>query len=201
MSTIWHPLPGRLQSVSVADKDNIWGVTLDLQLCKFNSKIQQWQLVSVTSHPINQARFSSSSAQSLQSTASNSSFSASKKFSSYLPSLGSITSSTPSTVTAGAIAAMSLITTTAAAAQQKNSGTSSTSGSLAMARANSSTSLLGADTEEDTTVQVSAASDGTVVRLDRSLKAWYLIAPHNDHVDYEKDVIWIDLGHFWKSVR
>lgn len=70
-----------------------------------------------------------------------------------------------------------------------------------MTRANSSTSLLDTDTEEDTTVQVSAASDGTVVRLDRSLKAWYLIAPHNDHVDYEKDVIWIDLGHFWKCVR
>lgn len=70
-----------------------------------------------------------------------------------------------------------------------------------MTRANSSTSLLVADTEEDTTVQVSAASDGTVVRLDRSLKAWYLIAPNNDHVDYEKDVIWIDLGHFWKCVR
>ncbi|KAF9155429.1 hypothetical protein BG015_009897 [Linnemannia schmuckeri] len=69
-----------------------------------------------------------------------------------------------------------------------------------MTRANSSTSLLGADSEEDTTIQVSAASDGTVVRLDRSLKAWYLIAPHNDHVDYEKDVIWIDLGHFWKCV-
>ncbi|KAG0301888.1 hypothetical protein BGZ97_002575, partial [Linnemannia gamsii] len=69
-----------------------------------------------------------------------------------------------------------------------------------MTRANSSSSLLAADTEEDTTFQVSAASDGTVVRLDRSLKAWYLIAPHNDNVDYEKDVIWIDLGHFWKCV-
>ncbi|KAF9551532.1 hypothetical protein EC957_008201 [Mortierella hygrophila] len=69
-----------------------------------------------------------------------------------------------------------------------------------MTRANSSASLLGADTGEDTVVQVSAASDGTVVRLDRSLKAWYMIAPQNDHVDYEKDVIWIDLGHFWKCV-
>ncbi|KAG0255016.1 hypothetical protein BGZ95_005885, partial [Linnemannia exigua] len=69
-----------------------------------------------------------------------------------------------------------------------------------MTRANSSSSLLGSDAEEDTTIQVSAASDGTVVRLDRSLKAWYLIAPHSDYVDYEKEVIWIDLGHFWKCV-
>ncbi|KAF9146692.1 hypothetical protein BGX30_010754 [Mortierella sp. GBA39] len=69
-----------------------------------------------------------------------------------------------------------------------------------MTRDSSSASLLGADTGEDTVVQVSAASDGTVVRLGRSLKAWYMIAPQNDHVDYEKDVIWIDLGHFWKCV-
>lgn len=201
MATIWHPLPGRLQSVSVADKNNIWGVTLDLQLCKFNSKTQQWQLVSVTSESINHARFSSSSAQSLQSAASNSSFSAAKKLSSFLPSLGGRTSSTPSTPTSGAIATMSPTTTAGApAAQQKNGGTSSIPGTPAMTRANSSTSLLDTDTEEDTIVQVSAASDGTVVRLDRSLKAWYLIAPHNDHVDYEKDVIWIDLGHFWKCV-
>ncbi|KAF9120429.1 hypothetical protein BGW39_011387 [Mortierella sp. 14UC] len=197
MAAIWHPIPGRLQSVSVADKDNIWGVTLDLQLCKFNSKQQQWQLVSVTTEKINRARFSSSSAQSSASTTS-SSFNTAKKFASYLPSLGLTSTTTPvSSPPATTTAVM-----TAQKTHQRNASTGSTApGTPAtMTRANSSRSLLGTDTEEDTTIRVSAASDGTVVRLDRSLKAWYLIAPHNDYVDYEKDVIWIDLGHFWKCV-
>ncbi|KAF9092292.1 hypothetical protein BGX23_004430 [Mortierella sp. AD031] len=156
MAALWRPVPGRLQSVSVADKDHIWGVTLDFQLCKFNPQTKQWQLVSVTTESLNRARISASSNQSTQSSASTLSFAT------------------------------------------KNA---STPGSPAMTRANSTSSILGADAQGDTTIQVSAASDGTVVRLDRSLKSWYLIAPQNhSHVDYEKGVIWIDLGHFWKCV-
>ncbi|KAF9906527.1 hypothetical protein EC991_000534 [Linnemannia zychae] len=191
MAAIWHPVPGRLQSVSVADKDNIWGVTLDLQLCKFDLKLQQWQLVSVTSETINQARFSSSSAQSSAST-SSSTLNTARKFASYLPTLGLTSTATP----ASTLPDTSTAATTAQQTPRENGNTKSAT----MSRANSSRSLLGADAEEDTTIQVSAASDGTVVRLDRSLKAWYLIAPHSDYVDYEKDVIWIDLGHFWKCV-
>ncbi|KAG0022762.1 hypothetical protein BGZ82_010929 [Podila clonocystis] len=58
------------------------------------------------------------------------------------------------------------------------------------------------DEDTDSTVQVSAAADGTVVRLDKTLKAWYLIAPQNSEegADFGRDVIWIELGHFWKCV-
>ncbi|KAF9271429.1 hypothetical protein BGZ74_006042, partial [Mortierella antarctica] len=69
---LWHPIPGRLQSVSVADRAHIWGVTLDLQLARFNTKTQQWQLVSVTTEsatnhhhqPQHQHRYSTGSAHS-----------------------------------------------------------------------------------------------------------------------------------------
>ncbi|KAF9922337.1 hypothetical protein FBU30_007578 [Linnemannia zychae] len=184
MSTaIWHPFPGRLQSVSVADKDNIWGVTLDLQLCKFDIETQRWQLVSVSSETIHHARFSSPSVPALQAPVpTSSSFTAAKMLSSYLPSLSSF-ASLPAAPTGGIAAIAGPPTPTPE-----------------ISRSNSPVSPVGADAEEDTTIQVSAASDGTVVRLDRSLKAWYLIAPHKSHVDYERDVIWVDLGHFWKCV-
>ncbi|KAG0265537.1 hypothetical protein BG011_004565 [Mortierella polycephala] len=139
---LWHPVPGRMQSVSVADKKNIWGVTLDQQLGKFNTDTQRWQLVSVTSEMLNQSRFSATSTSSTRSalTASN--------------SLASMTSPPP----------------------------------------------IPESESDSTTIQVSVASDGTVVRLDKSKKAWYLIAPQNQ-ADFEKDVIWIDLGHYWRVVR
>ncbi|KAF9104489.1 hypothetical protein BGX29_001803 [Mortierella sp. GBA35] len=202
MAALWHPVPGRLQSVSVADKDHIWGVTLDFQLCKFNPQTKQWQLVSVTTESLNRARISASSNQSTQSSASTSSF-ATKKFSSLLPALGR-------TSTSPAVLSRSSSPNPSQPHQQQqqlrkgatfNVISASTPGSPAMTRANSTSSILGADAQGDTTIQVSAASDGTVVRLDRSLKSWYLIAPQNhSHVDYEKGVIWIDLGHFWKCV-
>ncbi|KAF9344805.1 hypothetical protein BGX26_003899, partial [Mortierella sp. AD094] len=152
----WHPIPGRLQSISVASKSNIWGVTLDLQLCKLNPETLQWQLVSVTSEAVNRSRFSSSSANSAQTTPSTASAIATKTFSSIIPSLT----------------------------------TSSRSGTLA---------LSNSDQESDSTFQVSAADDGTVVRLDKTLKTWYLVGSQN-RVDFENDVIWIDLGHLWKCV-
>ncbi|GJJ73113.1 hypothetical protein EMPS_05471 [Entomortierella parvispora] len=158
-TTLWHAVPGRLQSVAVANKDSIWGVTLDQQLCKLNPETKQWQLVSITTESVNRSRFSSSSAGSALSTSVSSSSSlATKKLASILPSLG---------------------------LQSLNSNPTTPNPNM------------GDDDENcESTVLVSAATDGTVVRLDGSFKAWYLIAPH-DHTDYEKDVIWIDLGHFW----
>ncbi|KAG0082789.1 hypothetical protein BGZ92_011392 [Podila epicladia] len=74
---LWHPIPGRLQSVSVADRAHIWGVTLDLQLARFNTKTQQWQLVSVTTEAatnhLYQHRYSSGSAHSTNTFGSNTS--------------------------------------------------------------------------------------------------------------------------------
>ncbi|KAG0198092.1 hypothetical protein BGX28_008424 [Mortierella sp. GBA30] len=198
-STLWHPVPGRLQSVSVADKDNIWGVTLDLQLCKFNSTAQQWRLVAVTSETVNRSRFSASSAQSLTSTSlsslasstpsSASSLFATKKISSLLPSLG---------LTSGVSLAQQQQQKQHQDQQQQHHNGANLP--QPMQRENSlPLSEAESESEADTTIQVSAASDGTVVRLDKTEKAWYLIAPH-DHVDFEKDAIWVDLGHFWKVV-
>ncbi|KAF9435600.1 hypothetical protein BGZ76_005910 [Entomortierella beljakovae] len=53
--------------------------------------------------------------------------------------------------------------------------------------------------DSDSTFQVSAANDGTVVRLDKTLKTWYLIGSQNRE-DLENNIIWIDLGHVWKCV-
>jgi len=164
-TTLWHSVPGRLQSVAVANKSIIWGVTLDQQLCKLNPDTKKWQLVSITTESVNRSRFSSSSAGSALSTSASSTLSpATKKFASILPSLG---------------------------LSSLNSNTATRTPNLD----------TGADDEDcESTMLASAATDGTVVRLDGSFKAWYLIAPH-DHADYEKDVIWIDLGHYWKCVR
>ncbi|KAF9381618.1 hypothetical protein BGX21_002055 [Mortierella sp. AD011] len=167
-SVQWHPIPGRLQSISVASKSKIWGVTLDLQLCKLNPETLQWQLVSVTSEAVNRSRFSSSSANSAQTTSSTASpiaTSATKKFSFILPSLN---------ISLGS------------GVQQNDHN----------ARA---LALSQSDQESDSTFQVSAAEDGTVVRLDKTFKTWYLVGSQN-RVDFENDVIWIDLGHSWKSV-
>ncbi|KAF9181455.1 hypothetical protein BGZ51_005424 [Haplosporangium sp. Z 767] len=159
-SMLWHPVPGRMQSVSVADRKNIWGVTLDQQLCRFNTGTQQWQLVSVTSEMVNQSRFSATS-----------------------------TSSTRSILNTGNSFASMISSSTRSILNTGNSFASMTSPPSAT------------ESESDsTTIQVSAASDGTVVRLDKSKKAWYLIAPQNQ-ADFEKDVIWIDLGHYWRVVR
>ncbi|KAF9967542.1 hypothetical protein BGZ70_009155 [Mortierella alpina] len=202
-STLWHPVAGiRLQSVSVADRKNIWGVTLDLQLCKLNPETQQWILVAVTSETVNRSRFSASSAHSaltntsISSLASStpstaSSFFATKKISSLLPSLR---------LSSGSLSQESSHQQQQQQPpQQKQTQPDKDNGlSLPMQR-QGSLPLSESETDADTTVQVSAASDGTVVRLDTTQKAWYLIAPH-DHADFEKDVIWIDLGHFWKVV-
>ncbi|KAF9928585.1 hypothetical protein BGZ67_006879 [Mortierella alpina] len=205
-STLWHPVAGiRLQSVSVADRKNIWGVTLDLQVCKLNPETQTWILVAVTSEIVNRSRFSASSAHSaltntsISSLASStpssaSSFFATKKISSLLPSLR---------LSSGASFQESSHQQQQQEQQQKQDRQEQQQEkgnglSLPMQRQDS-LPLSESETDADTTVQVSAASDGTVVRLDSTQKAWYLIAPH-DHADFEKDVIWIDLGHFWKVV-
>ncbi|KAG9323405.1 hypothetical protein KVV02_002565 [Mortierella alpina] len=205
-STLWHPVAGiRLQSVSVADRKNIWGVTLDLQVCKLNPETQKWILVAVNSEIVNRSRFSASSAQSaitntsISSLASStpssaSSFFATKKISSLLPSLR---------LSSGASFQESSHQQQQQEQQQKQDQHEQQQEkgnglSLPMQR-QGSLPLSESETDADTTVQVSAASDGTVVRLDSTQKAWYLIAPH-DHADFEKDVIWIDLGHFWKVV-
>ncbi|CAO3569433.1 unnamed protein product [Mortierella alpina] len=208
-STLWHSVAGiRLQSVSVADRKNIWGVTLDLQLCKLNPETQQWILVAVTSETVNRSRFSASSAHSAltntsissldSSTPSNaSSFFATKKIASLLPSLR---------LSSGALSQDSSLQQQQQQqhppqqrqSQQEQPLDRGNGLSLPMQR-QGSLPLSESETDADTTVQVSAASDGTVVRLDTTQKAWYLIAPH-DHADFEKDVIWIDLGHFWKVV-
>ncbi|KAF9115812.1 hypothetical protein BGX27_006243 [Mortierella sp. AM989] len=154
----WHPIPGRLQSVSVASKSNIWGVTLDLQLCKLNPKTLQWQLVCVTSEPVNRPRFSSGSTNSALTTSPIGSSVAVKALSSIIPSLSMSSTPSPQRV-----------------------------------------SLSQSDQDSDSTFQVSAAEDGTVVRLDKTLKTWYLVGSQN-RVDFENDVIWIDLGHLWKCV-
>ncbi|KAF8985303.1 hypothetical protein BGZ46_005047 [Entomortierella lignicola] len=146
-SVLWHSIPGRLQSVSVATKSNIWGVTLDLQLCKLNPETLQWQLVSVTSEPIDCPRVPGISAKSGQITPSSTS--PSKKILSPF---------------------------------KKNNVIDGHS-----------------DQDSDSTFQVSAAGDGTVVRLDKSLRTWYLVGSQN-RVDFENDILWIDLGHFWKCI-
>jgi len=176
---LWHPIPGRLQSVSVANKSSIWGVTLDLQLAKLNTSTRQWQLVSVTSEQATRDRYSSSSPpfnntlRSRSSTMGSVSERASKTIAALLPSFG------------------------------MGSGTRTNSGGVTSLSFDGFLSPRAGEDEEDedTTMQVSAAADGTVVRLDKTLKAWYLIGPHNEKVDFERDVIWIELGHFWKCVR
>ncbi|KAF9998159.1 hypothetical protein BGZ79_008161 [Entomortierella chlamydospora] len=167
-SVQWRPIPGRLQSISVASKSKIWGVTLDLQLCKLNPETLQWQLVSVTSEAVNRSRFSSSSTNSAQTTSSTASpiaTSATRKFSFILPSLN---------ISLGSGAHHNDHNARALALSQS-------------------------DQESDSTFQVSAAEDGTVVRLDKTFKTWYLVGSQN-RVDFENDVIWIDLGHSWKCV-
>ncbi|KAG0046368.1 hypothetical protein BGZ83_008454 [Gryganskiella cystojenkinii] len=181
-TTLWHPVPGRLQSVAVADKNTIWGVTLDQQLCKFSQTTQQWQLVSITTESVNQSRFSSSSVASGLSTSSTaSSLLNTKRIASFIPSLG-ITSSNPKSPNP----------------KSPNPTSFNTTPSTTTPTTLESSVLI--DPECESTEMVSAASDGTVVRLDGSFKAWYLIAPHNPNVDFERDCIWIDLGHFWKCV-
>lgn len=168
---MWSHIPGKLQSASVADKTSIWGVTLDLQLCKFHVETQQWRLVSVTSEFSNRSHFSATSAQS--------------------DAIGG-TSSTPSSLYASAAARTisSLFpfraSPTLPSLQQQLPGSSSSS-------------LSEYDTESDSTILVSAASDGTVVRLDKTQRSWYLVTPQ-EHVDFEKEVFWIDLGQSWKCV-
>ncbi|KAF9407188.1 hypothetical protein BGZ94_002801, partial [Podila epigama] len=198
---LWHPLPGRLQSVSVANKSNIWGVTLDLQLAKFNAKTQQWQLVSVTTEAANQNRYSSTSSHSGTSTTTSSSSSlpsipskAQKTIAALLPAAfgGGIGSS--STTTTATNASSSAINTISNSSNNKHNINNDKTKTI-----DTFPTTLTDDENADSTIQVSAATDGTVVRLDGALKAWYLIAPH-DNVDFEKDVIWIELGHFWKCV-
>ncbi|KAF9576954.1 hypothetical protein EC968_000079 [Mortierella alpina] len=204
-STLWHPVAGiRLQSVSVADRENIWGVTLDLQLCKLNPETQKWILVAVTSETVNRSRFSASSAHSARTNTSISSLASStpstassvfatKKISSFLPSL-KLSSGASSQEPSHQQPQQQQQNRD----QQEQQLDKSNGLSLPMQR-QGSLPLSESETDADTTVQVSAASDGTVVRLDTTQKAWYLIAPH-DHADFEKDAIWIDLGHFWKVV-
>jgi len=175
---MWNDFPGKLQSVSVAVVNNMWGVTLDLQLCKFHAETRQWRLVSVTTEHVNQSRFSATSAvtsgsrsSAMSSSPNTTSFS--RTFSSLLPSLR-LPSPSPSL-------------------QQQE-------GSFKNRDSSSSLTLsLSTDSESDTTIAVSAASDGTVVRLDKAQRSWYLINPHG-HDDFEKEVIWIDLGQSWKCV-
>ncbi|KAF9971504.1 hypothetical protein BGZ73_005548, partial [Actinomortierella ambigua] len=152
MSTIrqWHSVPGRLQSVSVAGRSQIWGITLDYQLCKFNPATRKWQLVSVLPEAVNNTRYSSSTSSSAPSSRP-SSFGQTRSFR----------------------------TSDQFRAQQ--------------------TQDPAIDPDCETTIQVAAGSDGTVVRLDQTRRAWFLIAP-NGTVDFEKDVIWIDLEHFWICV-
>ncbi|KAF9358552.1 hypothetical protein BGX34_008882 [Mortierella sp. NVP85] len=170
---MWNDFPGKLQSVSVADVNNMWGVTLDLQLCKFHTETRQWRLVSVTTEHVNQSRFSATSAvtndsrsSAMSSSPNTTSFS--RAISSLLPSLRP-PSPSPSL-------------------QQQESSFK-----------NRDSSSLSSDSESDTTIAVSAASDGTVVRLDKTQRSWYLINPHGHH-DFEKEVLWIDLGQSWKCV-
>ncbi|KFH66200.1 hypothetical protein MVEG_08300 [Podila verticillata NRRL 6337] len=181
---LWHPIPGRLQSVSVANKSSIWGVTLDLQLAKLNTSTRQWQLVSVTTEQATRNRYSSSSSHSNNTLGSNSttgsaSGRAGRTIAALLPAFGMASGGTR------------------AGASTNVTPSPSFEGFMSFL------SPRGGEEDQDednSTVQVSAAADGTVVRLDKALKAWYLIGPHNDKVDFERDVIWIELGHFWKCV-
>ncbi|KAG0238981.1 hypothetical protein BGW41_007997 [Actinomortierella wolfii] len=146
----WHPVPGRLQAVSVANRSQIWGITLDYQLCKFNSTTRKWQLVSVLPEVVNNTRYSSSSSISPDS-----------------PRPSSLGQSQPFR-----------LSNQYGGHQRQDSNI---------------------DPDCEITIQVAASSDGTVVRLDQTRRAWFMITP-SDTVDFEKDVIWIDLEHFWKCV-
>lgn len=207
---LWHPIPGRLQSVSVADKAHIWGVTLDLQLAKFNSTTQQWQLVSVTTEAANQNRYSSSSSHSANTFGSNASFGsvsgrASKTIAALLPSFGMGSASSSSSLSVNV--ARSSMGSRPTSASTSGEPSPAFDGSFMSPRTGGGGGGSGVgeeDEDTDSTVQVSAAVDGTVVRLDKTLKAWYLIAPQSSEesgVDFGRDVIWIELGHFWKCVR
>ncbi|KAF9914223.1 hypothetical protein BX616_008716, partial [Lobosporangium transversale] len=154
-SMLWHHIPGRLHSVSVADKSNIWGVTLDYQLCRLDPNTQQWQFVAVTSESDNQARFSSlptQSAESAQSTpyyssATSTAMAAKKKVQSLIPaSLGQSLGLTGDSITS----------TNRPLQQQQR-----------LMHDNLMAFITDEDTDvdadADTTLQVSAAADGTVL--------------------------------------
>ncbi|KAF8925335.1 hypothetical protein BGZ58_000904 [Dissophora ornata] len=189
-SMLWHPIPGRLQSVSVTDKSDIWGVTLDLQLCKFNTLKQQWQLVSVT-ESVNRSRFSAASTQSAQSALTNDS--------SMRTTLTRSSTAASTASTATALAAKTISSILPALGLSNGSQQQQGDGPCRTLQRENSVPLSDPDSESDTTIQVSAASDGTVVRLDRMMRAWFLITPH-DQADFEKDAIWVDLGQVWKCV-
>ncbi|KAF9581338.1 hypothetical protein BGW38_001688 [Lunasporangiospora selenospora] len=210
-TTIWHPIPGRLQSVSVTDKTNIWGVTLDLQLCRFNPTDQQWQLVSVTTESAAHSKLSSTPGQTYLSR-STSLFTTSAS-----GSTASLTSQpiqtdakrkTQPLSTSGSSSSLlasltnSLMGGGGQQQQQQQPRSSSDSGhrqGLLRRDFSFPISIAETESEAETTIQVAAAADGTVVRLDRTLKAWYLIGP-KDQTHFDRDVIWIDLGHFWKCI-
>ncbi|KAG0321468.1 hypothetical protein BG000_003199 [Podila horticola] len=178
---LWHPIPGRLQSVSVADKAHIWGVTLDLQLAKFNSTTQQWQLVSVTTEAANQNRYSSSSSHSANTFGSNASFGsvsgrASKTIAALLPSFGMGSASSSSSLSVNV--ARSSMGSRPTSASTSGEPSPAFDGSFMSPRTGGGGSGGGGsggggeeDEDTDSTVQVSAAVDGTVVRLDKTLKA------------------------------
>ncbi|KAI1317650.1 hypothetical protein EDD11_008078 [Mortierella claussenii] len=196
-SMLWHSVPGRLQSVSVADKLHIWGVTLDLQLCRFDPQAQQWQLVAVTSESVNRSRFSSSSAHSASSNTSHgtsSSLSAAVRPGSadLSSSLRSKSSWMPAALGLGVSSTLEknngMLQSRDHRIQHQDAGTAS-----------AEDGMEATDGDAETTIQVSAASDGTVVRLDKTQRSWYLIAPHQQ-CEFEKDVIWVNMGHLWKCV-
>lgn len=171
-STLWRHIHGRFHSVSVADKNSIWGVTLDLQLCKFHVETQGWRLVSVASESVNRPHLSTASAQS---------------------AVTSDTLSNPTPYSSSVAALFPILR------QQWESSAEGRDSSPSLPYEDSG-SLSDYDSESDTTILVSAASDGTVVRLDKNQRSWYLVPPHG-HVDCEKKDLWVDLGQTWKCVR
>ncbi|KAF9327325.1 hypothetical protein BG006_009340 [Podila minutissima] len=150
---LWHPIPGRLQSVSVADKAHIWGVTLDLQLARFNTKTQQWQLVSYGygyEFDDDGVRVGGAGEQN------------------DCGAVAELRDGDLGFLVQFAECGRKVGHRLEADEHEYEAGGGAGGGEE--------------DEDMDSTVKVSAAMDGTVVRLDKTLKAWFLITPQNEEI-------------------